>query len=51
MEKAAAKMKEKGTEGSYGHHSAKQVNKDFKKGGKIGKKALFAKNAKKANQK
>jgi hypothetical protein len=29
--------------GSYGHHSAKQINRDIKKGGKLGKKAGLAK--------
>lgn len=51
MQDAADKMKENGTEGSYGHHSIKQMNKDIKKGGKIAKKANFAKNARKANHK
>lgn len=29
--------------GSYGHHSAAQIAKDSKKGGKLGKKARLAK--------
>lgn len=45
--KATSKMKQKGTLGSYGHHSMKQINKDIKKGGAIGKKAQFAKNVRK----
>ena len=28
--------------GAYGHHSAKQIKKDEKKGGKIGKRAHLA---------
>ncbi len=44
IQKAREKMKRKGTEGSYGHHSEKQMDRDIKKGGKLGKKAQFAKN-------
>lgn len=29
--------------GAYGHHSAKQISKDAKKGGKLGKRARLAK--------
>lgn len=47
FQKARARMKKKGTVGSYGHHSMKQINRDIKKGGKIAKKAAFAKAAKK----
>lgn len=47
MQKASEKMEEKGTKGSYGHHSMKTINKDIHKGGKKGKKAAFAKMAKK----
>lgn len=51
MEKAASKMKAKGTVGSFGHHSMKTINKDIAKGGKLGKKAAFAKAAKSAHHK
>ena len=44
IQKAVAKMKKKGTLGSYGHHSEKTMEADKKKGGKIGKKANFALN-------
>lgn len=37
--------------GSYGHHSLKQINRDIHKGGKIAKKAQFAKAARKAHHK
>lgn len=48
MQKARESMKERGTEGSYGHKSVKQMKKDKAKGGSIGKKANFALNARKA---
>lgn len=32
--------------GAYGHHSAKQISKDSKKGGKLGKRARLAKTLK-----
>jgi hypothetical protein len=32
--------------GAYGHHSAKQIAKDSKKGGKLGKRARLAKTLK-----
>jgi len=44
IQKARERMKKKGTEGSYGHHSMKQIDRDIHKGGKIAKKAQFAKN-------
>lgn len=44
IQKATARMKKKGTLGSYGHHSVAQMEKDKAKGGKIGKKANFALN-------
>lgn len=47
IQKANEEMERKGTKGSYGHHSLKQINKDIHKGGKIAKKAQFAKAAKK----
>lgn len=46
IQKAVAKMKRKGTIGSYGHHSEKTMKRDIKKGGKRGKKAQFALNMK-----
>lgn len=36
-------MEARGTVGSYGKYSAGKVKKDLAKGGKIGKKAGFAK--------
>lgn len=39
-------MEAKGTKGSFGHHSMGVIDKDIKKGGKLGKKAQFAKNMK-----
>ena len=44
IQKARERMEAKGTVGSYGHHSMKQMAKDKAKGGKIGKKANFAMN-------
>ena len=44
---ARKEMERKGTVGSYGHHSEKQMDRDIAKGGKRGKKALFAKNMRK----
>lgn len=44
IQKAEDEMEKRGTKGSYGHHSEKQMDKDIAKGGKRGKKALFAKN-------
>ena len=51
IQKAVARMKEKGTLGSYGHHSMKQMAKDKAKGGAIGKKANFAMNMAKIRSK
>lgn len=48
LSEARAEMERKGTVGSYGHHSAKQQDRDIKKGGRIGKKALFARNMRRA---
>jgi hypothetical protein len=48
IQKAVKRMKRKGTLGSYGHHSVKQMDRDIKRGGKIGRKALFARNVRKA---
>lgn len=47
IQAANREMERKGTKGSYGHHSEKQMNKDIRKGGKRGKKAQFAKNMRK----
>lgn len=51
IQKATARMKRKGTLGSYGHHSMKQMSKDKAKGGAIGKKANFAMNMAKIRSK
>lgn len=48
VQPAVEEMRRKNTLGSYGHHSAKQQARDIKKGGRIGKKALFASNMRKA---
>ena len=42
LKKATARMKKKGTLGSYGSKSVKQEKRDIKRGGKLGKKAQFA---------
>lgn len=47
MEHAAAKMKEKGTLGSFGKATGKKIAKGLKEGGKEAKKANFAKTASK----
>lgn len=41
-----AKKKGQIKEGAYGHHSAAQIAKDSKKGGKLGKRARLAKTLK-----
>lgn len=58
IQKAVKKMQDKGTVGSYGHHSVAEMKADKKKGGKVAKKANFALNMeriakkhKKANKK
>ena len=51
MEKASARMKAKGTKGSYGHKTVAQMKRDKAKGGAIGKKANFALNARKGSKK
>lgn len=51
MEHAAERMKEKGTVGSFGKATAKKIAKGKAEGGKMAKKAIFAQNAKKANEK
>ena len=50
MEHAAEKMKRKGTLGSFGKATPKKIAAAEKKGGKMAKKANFAKQAKKASQ-
>jgi len=47
MEHAAEKMKEKGTVGSFGKATAKNIARGRKEGGKEAKKANFAAMAKK----
>ncbi len=47
IQKAVAKMKKKGTLGSFGKATAKKIAAAKKKGGKIAKKAVFAANMKK----
>lgn len=47
IQKARSSMKKRGTLGSYGHHSAKQMKRDIKGGGKLAKKAQFALNMRK----
>ncbi len=46
MEDAAAKMKAKGTVGSFGKATPGKIKAGLKKGGAMGKKAAFAKAAK-----
>lgn len=43
---ADAKMKAKGTKGSFGKATTKKIAAGLKKGGKMAKKAQFAKNMK-----
>ncbi|MGH7749542.1 MAG: hypothetical protein ACREQ5_32965 [Candidatus Dormibacteria bacterium] len=51
IQAAKERMVEKGTVGSYGHHTEKQMEKDKAKGGAIGKKANFALNMEKIRNK
>lgn len=51
IQAARKKMRKKGTEGSYGHHTEKQMERDKAKGGAIGKKANFALNMAKMRKK
>lgn len=44
LARARERMAEKGTLGSYGHHSVSQMERDKDKGGKIARKANFALN-------
>ena len=43
IQKAAARMKRKGTEGSFGKATGKKIKAGLKAGGKRAKKAAFAK--------
>lgn len=43
IQKAVAKMRKKGTLGSFGKATSKKIKAGLKKGGKIAKKAQFAK--------
>jgi hypothetical protein len=43
IKKATAKMKRAGTQGSFGKATSKKIAADIKKGGKLAKKAEFAK--------
>lgn len=45
MEKAAARMKRKGTVGSFGKATKKNIARGKKAGGKMARKANFAKTA------
>ena len=47
IQAASKRMAKKGTKGSYGHHTEKQMQRDKSKGGAIGKKANFALNMRK----
>ena len=46
IQKATARMKKKGTLGSFGKATAKHIASAKKKGGKMKKKAIFAQNMK-----
>jgi len=46
MEDAAASMRRRGTEGSFGKATSKNIKRGLAKGGKMAKKAAFAKAAK-----
>jgi len=50
MEKASAKMEAKGSKGSFGKATAKNIAHGKKLGGVMKKKAVFAQNAKKASK-
>lgn len=47
IQKAVARMKEKGTLGSFGKATTKKIAHAKKEGGKMEKKAVFAENMKK----
>lgn len=50
IQAAARKMKEKGTEGSFGPATEKNISRGLAKGGKQAKKAQFALNMKRIAQ-
>ena len=51
IQDATAKMKAKGTLGSFGKATPKKIAKAKKEGGKMEKKAIFAENVAKAARK
>jgi hypothetical protein len=51
MEHAAESMKKRGTVGSFGKATTKKISAGLKAGGKMAKKAAFAKAAKKVASK
>jgi hypothetical protein len=51
IQKATARMRRKGTLGSFGKATAKKIAAAKKKGGKAKKKAIFAQNMKKVSRK
>jgi hypothetical protein len=51
IQKATARMKRKGTLGSFGKATPKKIAAAKRKGGKAKKKAIFAQNVKKAARK
>lgn len=51
IQKATAKMKKKGTLGSFGKATSKKIAHDKKLGGKMKKKAIFAQNMKRIAEK
>lgn len=51
IQKAVSRMKRKGTLGSFGKATAKKIKAGLKKGGKMAKKAAFAKAMKKIARK
>lgn len=44
IQSAVAKMKQKGTLGSFGKATPKKIKRAKKQGGKVAKKAIFAQN-------
>lgn len=51
IQKATARMKKKGTLGSFGKATSKKIARAKKMGGKMKKKAIFAQNMKKIAKK
>ena len=51
IQSAVAKMKKKGTIGSFGKATAKNIKAGIKKGGAMKKKAIFAQNMKAISKK